>query len=138
MGLIEVTTDVSNCDAHQDMKAPIYGAQNATINFGDIDCTKHTETKGGKTDITAPIPVLQLMNLGFLQDFGNGLQTASQYGSQAYKIGKEAAPYAGQAMQYAAPETYQNYAVPATNNFMAAKEFGKSQGGWGAVDAYGQ
>ena len=40
MGLIEVVTDVSNCNAHQDMKAPIYGAQGATINFGNIDCSK--------------------------------------------------------------------------------------------------
>ena len=141
MGLIEVTTDVSNCNASQST-GPIYGAQGATLNFGNIDCSKELHTQGGGTDLTLGLKggkgkKLNLMNLGFMEDFGNGLQTASQYGAQAYKIGKQVAPVAGQAMQYAAPETYQKYAVPAANNFMAAKDFGKSQGGWGAVGAFG-
>ena len=69
MGIIEVTTDVSNCGASQ-KTGPIYGAQGATLKFGNIDCSKHTSTKGGRTDITVPpIPALQLMNLGLLQDF---------------------------------------------------------------------
>ena len=78
MGLIEVVTDVSNCNAHQDMKAPIYGAQGATINFGNIDCSKELNHQGGATDLTLGLKggkgkKLNLMNLGFMQDFGNGL-----------------------------------------------------------------
>ena len=102
MGIIEVTTDVSNCSASQST-GPIYGAQGATLKFGNIDCSKQLSTKGGDTDLTLGLKgkgkKLNLMNLGFMQDFGNGLQTASQYGAQAYKIGKQVAPVAGQAMQ---------------------------------------
>ena len=143
MGLIEVVTDVSNCNAHQDINAPIYGAKNAHITFGNIDCSKELSHKGGDTDFTLGLKggkgkKLNLMNLGFMQDFGNGLQTASQYGSQAYKIGKTVAPYAGEAMQYAAPETYEKYAVPATEDFMKAKDIGKSMGGWNEVGKIGR
>ena len=38
-----------------------------------------------------------LQNLDFLSDFGEGLQTASKYGADAYKIGKTVAPAAGDA-----------------------------------------
>ena len=63
MGWIEVTTDVSNCNASQSMNAPIYGAQGATITFGDIDCSKELKNQGGKTDLNVGFK-LNLMNLG--------------------------------------------------------------------------
>ena len=63
MGLIEIVTDVSNCNAHQDMNAPIYGAQNAVINFGNIDCSKELKHEGGATDLNVGFK-LNLMNLG--------------------------------------------------------------------------
>ena len=77
------------------------------------------------------------MNLGFMEDFGSGLSTAAKYGSQAYKYGKQVAPYAGEAWNYASPSTYETYAKPATENFLAVKDFGKAQGGWNAVDQFG-
>ena len=64
MGLIEVVTDVSNCNASQSMNAPIYGAQGATITFGDIDCSKELKHEGGKTDLNVGFKKLNLMNLG--------------------------------------------------------------------------
>ena len=76
MGLIEVVTDVSNCNASQSMNAPIYGAQGATITFGDIDCSKELKHEGGKTDLTVGLKgkKLNLMNLGLQQNFVNGFQ----------------------------------------------------------------
>ena len=132
MGLVEVVTDVSNCNAKQEMNAPIIIGANGSFTSGDIDCRKQLNNKGGETNITVPpIPALQLMNLGLLQDFRNGLQTSPQYASQA-------SPYVGQAMQYAAPGTYQNYAVPSDKLMAAKEEFVKSQGRWGLADAYAQ
>ena len=143
MGLVEVVTDVSNCNARQEMNAPIIIGAGGSFTSGNIDCSKDLTHTGGQTDLTVGLKggkgkKLNLMNLGFIGDFGNGLQTASKYGAQAYKVGKQVAPVAGDAMQYVAPETYKNYAIPVTNDFLAAKEFGKSKGGWGAVDAFGQ
>ena len=73
-----------------------------------------------------------------MDSLGHGMESAAKYGSQAYKIGKTVAPYAGEAMQVVAPESYEKYAVPATADFMKAKEIGKSYGGWNAVDQMGK
>ena len=100
-----------------------------------------SSTAGGgsfdfKADIPIPPPVM-LQNLDFFESLGKGMQDAAKYGSQAYKIGKQVAPVAGDMMKYVAPEHYEKYAVPATKNFIAAKDLGKSMGGWKAVDAMG-
>ena len=108
-------------DFKLDMPMPIPAMQLQNLGFLDM-----------------PIPAMKLQNLGFLDDLGHGMESAAKYGSQAYKIGKTVAPYAGEAMQYAAPETYETYAVPATNDFMKVKEMGKSMGGWNEVGKIGR
>ena len=112
------------------------------VGTGGVALSGGSEAGGGsfdfKLDMPMPIPAMQLQNLGFLNDLGHGMESAAKYGSQAYKIGKTVAPYAGEAMQYAAPETYETYAVPATNDFMKAKEIGKSMGGWNEVGKIGR
>ena len=81
MALVKVTTTGGRCNPSIEMSSHIVAADGATINIGSIDCRSK----------------LNLMNLDFMEDFGNGLQKASQYGSQAYKIGKQIAPVAGEA-----------------------------------------
>ena len=82
MALAKVTVSEGRCNPNYHIGSHIYGADGLTINIGSIDCRSK----------------LNLMNLGFMEDFGNGLQKASQYGSQAYKIGKQIAPVAGEAL----------------------------------------
>ena len=47
-----------------------------------------------------------LMNLDFISDFGAGVQTASKYGADAYKIGKTVAPAAGDAWKVVDSSSY--------------------------------
>jgi len=120
-------------DFKLDMPMPIPAMQLQNLKF------KPKDVLHVASPITNFIPMQQqLQNLGFLNDLGQGMESAAKYGSQAYKIGKTVAPYAGEAMQYAAPETYEKYAVPATNDFMMAKEMGKSMGGWNEVGKIGR
>ena len=117
------------------------------INAGDIgngavSQTGSSEGGGGefgfKLDIPMPkAPKLQLQNLDWMSDFGNGLSQAAKYGSQAYKIGKDIAPTATGVFQQFAPENYEKYVKPAGETFMTVKEAGKSAGGWKAVDQFG-
>ena len=72
LALVGVKTTGGRCNPSFNIHEPIYGAEGLKVHIGSIDCSSK----------------LNLMNLGFMEDFGNGLQKASQYGSQAYKIGK--------------------------------------------------
>ena len=78
-----------------------------------------------------------LMNLDFISDFGAGVQTASKYGADAYKIGKTVAPVAGDAWKAVDNTSYDKYAVPATASFLDVKNQGKAAGGWNAVNKVG-
>ena len=91
----------------------------------------------GFMEMPAPYYV-KLQNLGFLDNLGDGLESAAKYGSKAYKVGKTVAPHAGQALKIAAPEHYEKYAVPATEDFLKVKDLGKSKGGWNEVDKIGK
>ena len=110
------------------------------VGTGAVQQFGNSTAGGGSFDFKAELPIpppVMLQNLDFFERLGKGMQDAAKYGSQAYKIGKQVAPVAGEMMQHVAPEHYEKYAVPATKNFIAAKELGKSMGGWKAVDAMG-
>ena len=77
------------------------------------------------------------MNLGSMQGFVP--QTASENGAQGNPY------FTDKAALHSLKEAYKNsiqvapidYTLPAINDFMPAKDFGNSQGGLGAVHAFG-
>ena len=76
--------------------------------------------------------------MSFLSDIGSSLSSASKVGADAYKIGKSAAPTVGSLWNTVDSNSYNQYGVPASNQFTEAKDFGKSVGGWNAVGQFGQ
>ena len=80
-----------------------------------------------------------LQNLESQQDLQNlnWLNDMAAYGSQGYKFAKKVAPAAGDMWRQVDPNSFDKYAVPGTKAFLDAKDFGKANGGWAAVDNLG-
>ena len=108
------------------------------VGNGPIGITGQTTAEGGKFDFKLDMPMpMQLQNLDFFSDFGAGLSSAAKIGADAYKVGKQVAPVAGKLWEGADKESYNQYALPATDSFLSAKNAGKSVGGWNTLGQIG-